>query len=63
MKLNNDLTKILKKEHEEKWVALSKDQTSVVDYAERLSQLRERVGEQAEVTYMKVLASDTVYGF
>ena len=63
MRINTDLTKVLKKVHERKWVALSKDQDRVIDYAENLSDLRSRVNNESEVTYMKVLASDTEYAF
>jgi hypothetical protein len=61
---NYDLTKVLKKEHEEKWVALNKEQTKVIDYSSALSELRNRIGEKnREVVYMKVPRSDTIYAF
>ncbi len=64
MKINTDLTKVLKKEHEEKWVALTRDQNEVVDYAEKLMDLRQRVGEDnKDVVYMKVLPSNAEFAF
>jgi hypothetical protein len=64
MKLNADLTKVLGKEHEEKWVALTKDHSTLVDFAESLKLLRDRLGEKKnEYTYMKVLRSDVEYSF
>jgi len=43
MRINADLTKILGKEHEEKWVALSKDRKKLVDSSENLVELRDRL--------------------
>jgi hypothetical protein len=64
MKLNTDFTKVLKKEHERKWVALTQDQTAVVDYADNLAVLRQKLGKgKDEVIYMKVLPSDVSFAF
>ena len=61
---NTDLTKILNKEHEEKWVALTRAHDKVVDYDEKLVDLRERLGrDNEEVVYFKVPRSDTAYAF
>lgn len=64
MKVNPDLTKILGKEHEQKWVALSRDRSKLIDSAENLSVLRERFGEHKnDYIYMRVLRSDMEYSF
>lgn len=64
MSMNADLTKIVKKEHEEKWVALSKDHSQVIDFAENLKVLRDRMAEKRnEYVYMRVLRSDMQYSF
>lgn len=57
-----DLTKVLTKEHEQKWVALSKDNKTVVDFDDDLIALDERV-EGKDVTFMKVPASDVYLSF
>ena len=64
MRVNADLTKVLSKEHEEKWVALSRDQRRVVDSGVSLPKLRERLGEKKnDYVYMKILRSDIEYSF
>lgn len=64
MKVNADLTKILGKEHEEKWVALTKKQDKLVDFADTLKVLRDRLGESKnDYVYMRVLRSDLEYSF
>ena len=64
MKINANLTKILGAEHEEKWVALSKDRRRVVDFDISLSELRGRLGaKRSDCVYMKVLRSDMEYCF
>ncbi|MBU6323262.1 MAG: hypothetical protein KGI41_00220 [Patescibacteria group bacterium] len=61
---NVDFRKILKKEHERKWVALNPEQTRVIDYAEDLAVLRSRLGDRRdEATYMKVLPTDVTFAF
>jgi hypothetical protein len=57
-----DLTSILSKEHEMKWVALSKDNTKVIDFDTSLIELDKRVNKD-EVTYMKVPSSDVYLSF
>lgn len=57
-----DLTNILTKEHEEKWVALTRDNTKVVAFDEDLTRLDARVGDQ-EVVFMKVPRSDGYLSF
>ena len=64
MKVNADFTKVLGKEHEEKWVALSKDKHELVDFAETLIALRDRLGDTKDnFVYMRVLRSDMDYSF
>lgn len=64
MKINANLTKILSREHEEKWVALSRDRRKVVDFDISLLELRDRLGEKkSNCVYMKVLRSDMEYCF
>ena len=62
MENNTDLTKVLKKNHENKWVALSEDRKKVVDYSETLHKLQEKVGNK-KVIYMKVLPSNVSFAF
>lgn len=64
MKVNANLTKVLKKIHEEKWVALSRGQRKVIDFDADLLELRERLGKKRNnYTYMRVLRSDMEYCF
>ncbi|MDO8521704.1 MAG: hypothetical protein Q7S08_00250 [bacterium] len=64
MKINADFTKILSAEHEEKWVALSRDRQKVVDFDTSLPELRDRLGaKKSDCVYMKVLRSDVEYCF
>ena len=57
-----DLTTVLKKEHDQKWVALSKDNKKVVDFDVNLIELDKRV-DKDKVTYMKVPPSDMYLSF
>lgn len=61
-KKNTDLTKVLNKSHENKWVALSLDQTKVLGVSEKLITLKTQIGDRKAV-YMKVLSSDISYAF
>ena len=64
MKINADLTKVLGKSHEQKWVALSKDRRLVMGSSESLPALREKLGDKKDkVVYMKVLSSDMEFAF
>jgi len=51
-----DLTRILTKDMEHKWVALSRDYKKVVGSAKNLSVLKDQMGEK-KVIYMKVPSS------
>ena len=62
MKNNLDLSKLLTKEHEQKWVALSEDYEKVVDYSANLLELRKRIGD-TQVVYLKVPESGKRYAF
>ena len=59
---NNDLTRILTKEHEQKWVALSTDNTKVIAYDEDLLKLDKKV-EGQDVVFMKVPPSEVFLSF
>ncbi len=59
---NNDLTKIIKKEHEGNWIALSPDQTKVIAFSADIMELEKQVGDQ-DVVYMKALSRDVRYAF
>jgi hypothetical protein len=59
---NTNLTKILNKSHENKWVALSKNQTKVLGYSASLMDLKKNVSSK-EVVYMKILPRDFSFAF
>lgn len=62
MDSNNDLQKILTKDHENKWVALSEDYKSVIDFSEDLSDLTKKIGVD-NVVYIKVPIFGVSYAF
>jgi len=62
MNRGRDLSKIITKAHENKWVAFSSDYRRVVASASALSTLRKEVGKK-KVVYMKVPRSDTLWAF
>lgn len=57
-----DLTTILTPEHEQKWVALSRDNKTVVAYDADLTKLDQRVGGR-DVVFMKVPRSGMYLSF
>lgn len=57
-----DLSSVLSTIHEKKWVALSRDNSRVVDFDIDLLALDSRVNKD-EVTFMKVPASDAFLSF
>lgn len=57
-----DLTKVLTKEHEKKWVALSRDNKRVIGYDEDLLALDKKVAGK-DVVFMKVPPSDVYLSF
>ena len=59
---SRDLTKVITKDLEGKWVALSSDNTRVVGASEDLMALKERVGTE-DVTYMKIPPFDAYLSF
>jgi hypothetical protein len=62
MQKNHNLSNIIKKEHEGKWVALSPAYDRVVDFSDSLVLLTQKVGD-TDVVYMKALASDVHFAF
>ena len=62
--MNANLSKILGKETEEKWVALTRDRKELIDFSEDLSELRGKLGKKRnDYVYMRVLRSDIEYSF
>lgn len=57
-----DLRRVLKKEMENKWVALSADYKKVFDFSDDLTFLTKKIGTE-KVVYMKVLPSDVSFAF
>ena len=57
-----DLTTILTREHEQKWVALSRDNKTVVAFGADLITLDQRVGDK-DVVFMKGPRSDVYLSF
>jgi hypothetical protein len=57
-----DLRKILNKEHESKWVAVSKDYKKVVGFSSDLMRLKKKVGN-TRVVFIKVPTSGRTYAF
>lgn len=63
-KRNTDLTKVLKSEHQDKWVALSQNQDMVLDYDAKLADLVKKMeGSSQKPVYMKVLPFDVQFAF
>ncbi len=62
MEKGQDLTKVLTKAHEKKWVALTRDYKQVVAYDENLAELDRQVGAK-DVVFMKVPSSDVFLSF
>lgn len=59
---NYDLSKIIKKEHEGKWIALSPAYTKVLGSSASLVELTKKIGKK-EVVYMKAPIRDVYYAF
>jgi hypothetical protein len=59
---SRDLTKVLNKSHENKWVALSSDYKKVLGSSENLIELTKAITDKSAV-YLKVPPSDAVYAF
>lgn len=62
MKINANLSKVLDKSHEKKWVALSPDRSEVLGSSSNLIELKNKVNNK-DALYMKVLAADTTFAF
>lgn len=59
--INNNLSKIIKKEHFGKWVAVSNDYKKVIGYSNNLKELADKFSNK--VIYMKALSPETQYSF
>lgn len=57
-----DLRRVLRKEMEGKWAALSVDYKKVFDFSDDLTSLTQKMGTE-NVVYMKVLPSDVSFAF
>ena len=62
MKINANLSKVLDKSHERKWVALSPDRSKVLGSSTNLIELKDKVNDKNAI-YMKVLPRDTSFAF
>lgn len=60
--LNLNLHKIIKEEHEKKWVALSRDKSKVIAFDENLLNLKNKIDGQS-VVFMKVPPADVYLSF
>lgn len=61
-KEGRDLTKVLNKSHENKWVALNGDYTKVLGTSDDLLVLTKEITDKKAV-YMKVPPADSIYAF
>lgn len=57
-----DLSKVLNSTHEDKWVALSRDYTTVIESDEKLVDLKEKT-QGMDVVYMKAPNSNRIYAY
>ncbi len=57
---NQDLSKIIKKKHAGKWIAISPSYKKVVAYADTLQELTKKVSNK-DVVYLKGLFPDITY--
>ena len=62
MKNALNLHRIIKEQHEKKWVALSKDKSKVIDFDASLLELKKKIGNQ-KVVFMKVPPADVYLSF
>lgn len=62
MEAELNLHRIIKEEHEKKWVALSRDKTKVIAFDENLLELKKKIGDQ-KVVFMKVPPADVYLSF
>lgn len=62
MNKNNDFTKVIKKIHENKWIALTPDHSKIVAYSTKLASLEKNIGNK-KVVYMKVPNSGVKFAF
>ncbi|OGI95763.1 hypothetical protein A2917_00400 [Candidatus Nomurabacteria bacterium RIFCSPLOWO2_01_FULL_42_17] len=59
---NSDLTKILNRDHENKWVALSANRDKVLGASSSLVELKNKISNK-DVIYMKVQPRDVSFAF
>ncbi len=62
MSRNYDLTKVINKTHENKWVALTPTRDKVIGSSESLLKLRNQIGSRA-ATYMKIVPANAKRAF
>ena len=62
MKTSPNFSKLIKSEHEQKWVAISKDHKEIVSYDASLVKLKRTVGIK-DVVYMKVPSANVFLSF
>jgi hypothetical protein len=62
MKNALNLHRIIKEQHEKKWVALSRDKSKVIDFDASLLELKKKIGNQ-KVVFMKVPPADVYLSF
>ncbi len=62
MEKQTDLSTVLGREHERKWVALTRDYRNVVAASDTLVALKRQVGDK-DVVYLKVPSSEVVYSY
>jgi hypothetical protein len=61
---NVDLTELVKKEHDGKWIALSRNYKNIVDFGRDLTELKKRIDDShTEVVYMKLPKFGKRYAF
>ena len=63
MKNSTSVVGSLTKGLEGKWVALTLDHKRVIDSAEDLASLEQRITDNRKVVYMKVMSSDREFAF
>jgi hypothetical protein len=59
---NYDFTNVIKPEHAGKWIALNKEQTTIVAYADTFKELQPKI-EKKDVVLMKVGRPGVSYAY
>lgn len=61
---NLDLTKLINKNHDDKWIALSRNYDRIVSYDQNLNELKKRIDDaHIEAVYMKMPKFGRRYAF